>query len=372
MERVDVCIVGAGPAGLATAAALVKLRPRLRDHLVIIEKSRHPRHKLCGGGLTPFADKCLRELELTVAVPELHVRTVRFFLAEQPVTFEMPGMMRTIRRNEFDAAMARAVQHKGVRLLEDTAVRHITEAAGGIRLTTSGGDFLAKIVVGADGAKSLVRRALFRDNPSRVSRLIEVLVPARNGALANFESRTVTIDFRPMRQGLQGYLWNFPCWVESEPFFNVGLFDSRIHDGPELPRADMPAILNDHLRSHHFEPVDGIMGHPERWFHPADRLSRPHTLLVGDSAGVEPWLGEGIGASLAYGPVAAATIVRALETSDYSLSDYDERILQHRVGRFLRRNRVIAKWFYHRRVRRVLPFFLTLLKIYMRLTHRPA
>jgi len=50
MEKIDVCIIGAGPSGIATAAALVKLNPSWRDHLVILEKAEPPRH---GSGLTP-------------------------------------------------------------------------------------------------------------------------------------------------------------------------------------------------------------------------------------------------------------------------------------------------------------------------------
>jgi len=44
MQKIDVCIIGAGPSGIATAAALMKLNPRWRDHLVILEKAEHTRH----------------------------------------------------------------------------------------------------------------------------------------------------------------------------------------------------------------------------------------------------------------------------------------------------------------------------------------
>ncbi|MGH7597422.1 MAG: NAD(P)/FAD-dependent oxidoreductase, partial [bacterium] len=71
MEKIDVCIIGFGPAGIATAAALIKLYPALHDHLVVLEKATHPRHKLCGGGLTPWADVLLRELDLAAPVPDL-------------------------------------------------------------------------------------------------------------------------------------------------------------------------------------------------------------------------------------------------------------------------------------------------------------
>lgn len=369
MERVDICIVGSGPAGIATAAALLQRRPSLRDHILVLEKEKHPRHKLCGGGLTPWVDELLRALELEAHVPDFRVERVRFYLNEKPLVFDIPGLMRTVRRNEFDAALANSLRLKGVRLLENVAVQNLIEQGDGVLLQTTAGDFFAKIVVGADGAKSIVRRQFFREEVSRVSRLIEVLVPAQNGALEDFNAQTALIDFRPMRHGLQGYVWDFPCWIEGRPHLNVGLFDSRVHENGAHPRADLPALLHEHLLGRGFEPSTKIMGHPERWQHSADCFSRPRVLLAGEAAGIEPWLGEGISAALAYGPIAADTLIHALEKNDFSLRDYRERLLAHRLGKFLRRNRIVARLFYSRSLRAALPLFGRALQSYMWLKH---
>lgn len=209
MEKIPLAIIGSGPAGVAVAAALVQRRPSWRDEILVLEKEKHPRHKLCGGGLTPWVDELLRELELAADVPELRVEHVRFYLNDKPLLFDIPNLMRTVRRNEFDAALVNALRAKGVRVLENVAVQNFREEREGIRVQTTAGDFLAQIVVGADGAKSLVRRTFFREEISRVSRLLEVLVPVQNGASADFETRTALIDFRPIRAGLQGYVWAF-------------------------------------------------------------------------------------------------------------------------------------------------------------------
>ncbi len=364
MEKVDVCIIGAGPAGIATAAALIRLRPELRDRLVVLEKAVHPRHKLCGGGLTPWADALLRELELEAPVPYLPIDKVQLYLSDRPLEFDTPGMLRTIRRNEFDAALAAGLRRKGVRLLEKAPVQNLIEEPDGVRVETATADFLAKIVVGADGAKSLVRRTFFQEVSSRVSRLIEILVPATNGLAPAFQQRTAVLDFRPIRRGLQGYVWDFPCLCGGAPHLNIGVFDSRVL---AAPRANLPAMLQRHLDERGWHMSVDLMGHPERWFHPQDVYSRPRVLLVGDAAGVEPWLGEGISMALAYGPIAAAAILSALASGDFSFQQYRQCILAHRLGRILRRNRWVARLFYMRKIFFILPLFSDILHAYLNL-----
>lgn len=372
MEKIPICIIGGGPAGVAVAAALAQRRPAWREDILLLEKEKHPRHKLCGGGLTPWVDELLRELELEADVPDLRVERVRFYLNDKPLLFDIPNLMRTVRRNEFDAALVHALRSKGVRVLENAAAQNFREERDGIRVQTTAGDFLAQIVVAADGAKSLVRRSFFRDEISRVSRLLEALVPAQNGARADFDTRTALIDFRPIAAGLQGYVWDFPCWVEGRPHLNVGLFDSRIFEGDSRPRADLPALLAQHLAERGLHASGKVMGHPERWHHAADRVSRPRVLLAGEAAGIEPWLGEGISAALAYGPIAAEAIIHALEAKDFSLQDYGGRLQQDRLGKFLRRNRLLARLFYGRALRRALPLFGRALQAYMGIKHRAS
>jgi len=366
-EHVDIVIVGAGPAGLATAAALVKAEPAIKDHLVILERTQHPRHKLCGGGLTPWVNQLLDELELEAPVRDFCVERVKFYLEDKPLEFEAPDILRTIRRDEFDAALATSAKRKGIRIIENTAVEKLTAGAEGIVVETADANYFARIVVGADGAKSIVRRSLVPDGVSRISRLIEVLTPVENGHTQEFETQTAVFDFRQIRLGLQGYVWDFPCWVKGQPHLNIGVFDSRVWDDSRAPRAHLPSILRDHLRERGWHDEIKIMGHPERWFHASERCSRPRVLLVGDAAGIEPWLGEGISTALAYGPIAALTVLHALRSGDFSFDDYMPRLTSSHLGKFLRRNRLWARVFYDRRFYRLLPVLGQALQLYVKL-----
>jgi len=365
-EKVDIIIVGSGPAGVSVAAALIKAEPGLRGHILLLERAQHPRHKLCGGGLTPWADALLEQLELSAPVQDFRVERVKFYLEDRAIEFDTPGILRTIRRDEFDAALVSSIKRKGIRVLENSPVEKLLAVPEGIGVETTNASYLAKVVVGADGAKSLVRRTFFPGMVSRVSRLIEVLVPAQNGQAQEFDTHTAVLDFREVRNGLQGYVWDFPCWVEGKACLNIGVFDSHVWEQPDAPRANLPAILHEHLHRRGCDDEVELMGHPERWFHPADRYGRPRVLLVGDAAGIEPWLGEGISTALAYGPIAASSIIHALLSGDFSFDDYRARIMNAQLGKFLRRNRLVARLFYDRKFYALLPTFGRLLQSHMK------
>jgi flavin-dependent dehydrogenase len=79
-------------------------------------------------------------------------------------------------------------------------------------------------------------------------------------------------------------------------------------------------------------------------------------LLVGDAAGVDPLLGEGISFALGYGQVAATQLRDAFTRGDFSFQDYRDRVLNHRIGRFLRQRAAVASLIYRIHSPRLLRF----------------
>ena len=356
----DIIIVGAGPAGLSTGLHLVQLAPDLAERTLILERERHPRPKLCAGGIMPGGAAWLRKLGLDLGeVPAVEVREAHFlFDGRGFVVRREPFVFRLIRREEFDAWLADAARERGLVLQEDTRVRRAYCLEDVVEVETDRGTYRARAVVGADGTTGVVRRAIARERIPRVSRLLEILVPADlhspSSSLDLDEGRAI-IDFSWIADGVQGYVWDFPTQVQHRPMRTRGVFDSRVH--PQSSRVSLQAVLQEALsRAGVMLDYDKLKGHPLRCFHPRGLFSAPRVLLVGDAAGVDPLLGEGISFALGYGDVAARALQDAFARDDFSFADYRDRVLAHRIGRFLRRRATVAWLLYRIRSRRLLRF----------------
>jgi flavin-dependent dehydrogenase len=329
----DIIIVGAGPAGLSTALHLAQSAPGLAERTLVLEQAHHPRPKLCAGGVLPGGEAYLRRLGLDVsAVPSVPVRELclqfegsRYVIRRKPISF------RTVRRDQFDAWLAGAAQERGLLLREGVRVREVQIRDGCAEVLTDRDIYRARAVVGADGAKGLVRRSVPGRPLSQMARLLEIRLPAVS---QEGDQHRATFDFSWVGHGLQGYVWDLPTPSEDRAMRTWGVYDSRVY--PRLSRVSLKGTLAQSLARHGVPSGDyELEGHPFRWFHPRAALAAPHVLLVGDAAGTDPVVGEGISFALGYGEVAAAALQDAFDRGDFSFSSYRGRVLRHRIGRYL-------------------------------------
>ncbi|MCI0477878.1 MAG: FAD-binding protein, partial [Anaerolineales bacterium] len=143
MVDYDILIVGAGPAGCAAAIQIANKNPDLARRTLVIEKAVFPRHKLCGGGVTTHADNLLKRLRVHLDVPSFPIHAIKFVYDDLAFTFRMRNIFRVVRREEFDAALARCVRERGVALREGEAVVDLARDGAGVSVQTKDGSYRA-------------------------------------------------------------------------------------------------------------------------------------------------------------------------------------------------------------------------------------
>jgi geranylgeranyl reductase family protein len=328
IENVDVIIVGSGPSGTSTALHLVKKHPSWAERIVVVDKAVHPREKLCGGGVTHLGQNVLARLGLPFDVSNFEVKEARLIYKDQSYSFFGDPVFRITRRDEFDHWLVKTAERLGVNIRQGEAVVEVSAHEDYVEVETEKGTFRAKALIAADGSRSLVRRKLRWPGDSHVARLMEVLTPEDLSEQSEFRDGIAIFDFSPMVDGLQGYYWDFPSLVNGKPFMNRGIFDSRAR--PERPKADLKKILSQSMaeRGRDMNEFE-LKGHPIRWWSRENQFSMPRVLLVGDAAGADPLVGEGISFALGYGEVAANVIDNAFLRNDFGFEDYRTRLLEH-------------------------------------------
>lgn len=358
-DHYDIIIVGAGPAGISTALHLAQIAPELVPRTLILEKERHPRPKLCGGGVLPDGEVVLRNLGLDITeIPHYDVDWSHFDFDGKGMTLrgKRKGTysFRSIRRHEFDAWLAGKARQRGFLIHENTTLKQLTITASDVILETDRGQFHARVVVGADGSNSIVRRAIIPHENLHVARLLEIVTEPKPEASFHKQSDSY-FDFLVISQGIQGYTWDFPAVENGKPVRVRGIYDSNTNR--HAPDLSLPEALAEEFARHGLDLENyRLAGHPIRWFDPKTAFSAPGVVLVGDAAGADAVYGEGISFALGYGVLAAKSIKKAFATKDFSFKRYKSAVLWSRMGRSLQFRTGFARLFYQVRSRAIQKF----------------
>lgn len=336
----EVIIVGGGPAGSAAAIQLARRDPGLAERTLLLEAAVFPREKLCGGGVVRQSDRLLAHLGVEADVPCVRIHAVRFEYDGGHALYRKPDLFRVVRREEFDHALLREAKARGVSVREGEPVVQLVRERDGVRVATRRGEYPGRLVIGADGAKSLVRHSLV--GPARGERFValDVLTPGLDGPDDDWD--TAVLDFRPVARGLRGYAWDFPSLRAGERWMNRGLGGARWPAGASLRQLFADAL---EARGVEIERCR-LKGWSAPLYDPESPLAAERVLLAGDAVGVDPWLGEGISVALGTGILAAHAAAEALAEGRFEFADYGERVRESAVGWQLRRNRLLADPFY--------------------------
>ena len=297
MTRVDVLVVGAGPAGSALAAGLA----RAGASVLVVEAAAHPRPKACAEYASPRIVEELARLGLDPAWTDAAVRLRGMDLHAgghvTPIRYAgVRGRRRDawgVDRRSFDALLAQHATESGAQVRERTrAVALATERGrvAGVRLrdVASGREEAVRATwtIGADGARSTLSRLLGVDR--------HVRFPRRLGLVAHYAGVPELTDHGEMHVGGAFYVGLAPTPGGE---LNVGMAlpmngrAGRTTKRYETAIAAIPAVARRLAGSRRLSPIRGAapIGHR------VAEVAGPGWLLVGDAAGfVDPFTGEGI------------------------------------------------------------------------------
>lgn len=317
----DVVIVGMGPAGASAAAVLS------RGGLTVLgfDKDAHPRYKVCGGGLSARVAQLL-DPEFR-SVIEHTVNGVQFvYRGQDPLLIESSQPIAyMVMRDRFDHYLLQQAIRAGTEIRNGEGVVAVHQESDGVEVTTDQGRYRAKILIGADGANSLVARHLFPHRAMHRAPALESEVPIGNGRHYPGPS-TILVDVGAARQG---YGWIFPklrCLSVGVGEFRRkstslrNTFDRFVRNEPGLTGQTVPRPVG--------HPIPAYSeGNEERRVNEVSQFVNGRTLLVGDAGHlVDPLFGEGIYYAVRSGQLAAQAILSNVREHTVSLAAYEAAV----------------------------------------------
>jgi geranylgeranyl reductase family protein len=359
--RWDAVVVGAGPAGSATALLLARAGARV----LLLDRARFPREKPCSEYLSPESTRVLGRLgeDVLAAVAAAAPAQLTGMKVVAPSGAEVVGRFETfsfaLPRTRFDTILRNAAEAKGVEVREGVKVEELVyehDAVGGVvaRDASSGmrDTYRARVVVGADGLRSVVARRLGR---------VHMTAPHRVAFTAHVADAQGVNELGEMHVGRPGYVGLGPIGGGVTTVALVlPLREARRGDRffEELNRFPGVAGRFDARRLVRRVLATGPFAHWSR---------RPvavggGALLVGDAADFfDPFTGQGIYSALRGAELAAAAIVESLATG-VSLRQYAR----------IRRREFTGKWLLERLIGVAVGWPTLIERVVGRMTRRPA
>ena len=357
-QEAEVVVVGGGPGGAAAAAFMA----RAGLQVVLVDKDTFPRDKICGDAISGKSIDVLRRLglvEQVQATEQVHTWGVTFSGPQgDAVSIPFAKGRRhgdplgfVCARTVFDEVVYQAAVGAGVTVWQGEVQDLLWEdgRVAGVQLRTKGGkerrtngaedaddlELRAPLVVGADGAYSVVARRLGMTQLDE-RHYCAGLRAYYQGVTGFHDGDFLEVHF--LDEVIPGYFWIFPLPGGGA---NVGV--GMLSRALKKRGVNLKALLDVCVAHPRFrDRFAGArrLGAVKGWGLPLGSRPRPMAgdgwLLVGDAASlIDPFSGEGIGNAMVSGEQAAQWAVRAAEAGDFSkafLKGYERDVLHYLRG----------------------------------------
>jgi len=319
----DVIVSGSGPGGSTAAAILAKQGL----NVLLVDKAKFPRPKVCGDGIPPAALGLLNELSVgekisasnpneitkgTIVSPKKKSITLDIKLQEKFYIFPRFIFDKILHDHALECG-AHFVQAKvKAPILEGNKVVGVQVLENGVTK-----EYLSKLVIAADGVNSKISSVLRKDKQAKEHQSITL-----RGYLSGFDIQKNIIEGHSLQEIFPGYLWIFPI---GEDKINIGL--GMRMDMYQMREISLKKILDDFLKrpeikdrlSANWELTE-LSGSTQKLAsqYPIQRVYNG-AILVGDAgAWVAPLTGGGIYNAIFTGKTAAGVCIEALKKNDTS------------------------------------------------------
>ena len=352
----DVIIIGAGPAGCACAFMLRHSNLKI----AVLDASQFPRDKICGDALSADVVNQLHLMDASLlskfeGFERKHASNgVRFF-APNGTGLDIDFVNKkhplaagyVAQRMDFDAFLVNQIRdQETIDIFENHKVISISDHGDSIELQTEHTKFSTLMLVGADGANSIVKRQLTDQKLDKRHHCAGLRQYYEN--VKGFkENGSIELHFH--KDILPGYFWIFPL-PDNKANVGLGMLSSEVSKKNIDLKKKLEHIITEHPtikeRFKNARALEKIKGFGLPIGSKKVPLSGNRFLLLGDAANlIDPFTGEGIGNAIRSGRVAAEHLQKTFERKDFSSKfnkAYDQEIYRRmwnelRIGRSLQK-----------------------------------
>jgi geranylgeranyl reductase family protein len=301
--------------------------------VLVLEKEKLPRYKCCAGGVTSKTVKLL-DFDISEVVEDaIYEVSFTFNLGNAYLGQHSQPLIYTVMRDVFDYFLVTRAQQLGAIFMDGQKVMRIQVSADWVEISTADDIFRSRLVVGADGAYSVVAKELgMGRNIEYIAGIeSEIIVPKEE--LAKWKSR-VQIDLGCVPGG---YAWVFP--KRNYLSIGVGCLASK---AKHLDRQHQKFLNSLSIGSY---TIARSNSHLIPTCTKGSLVWQNKALLLGDAAGLaDPLTGEGIYNAIQSAQLAAPVIENSLARGKVELPDY-QQIVEQKIMSELRIARMLSKNF---------------------------